>query len=203
MLLYEIFGRRIYDFSSVSDAEYIVDCGANCGISSLFLYTLYPNARILAIEPNPALFPRLQETVRPYKNILPVQYAVGAVDGEASFFVSPHATTASSLLRRSPEDAEHKVPIKTPKTILTECGFSRVDALKFDIEGAEEHLFADSDVRDRIRFCVGEVHEDLMEISLEKFLSTMRPSFTISLVPTKKQKRFIMSARTITKKSKV
>ncbi len=201
MLVYEIFCRRIYDFSSVSNAEYVVDCGANCGVSSLFLYTLYPNAHILAIEPNPALFPRLQETVRPYKNILPVQYAVGAVDGEASFFVSPRVTTASSFSRRSPEDKEYRVPVKTLKTILTEHELPRVDALKFDIEGAEEHLFADSDVRDRIRFCVGEVHEDLMEISLVEFLSTARSCFTISLVPTKKQKRFIMSARTITKKS--
>ncbi len=201
MLLYEIFCRRIYDFSLASDAEYVVDCGANCGISSLFLYTLYPSARILAVEPNPALFPRLQETVRPYKNILPVQCAVGAVDGEASFFVSPHATTASSLLQRSSEDKEYRVPVKTLKTILTEHGFPRVDVLKFDIEGAEEHLFTDSNTKDKIRFCVGEVHEDLMGVSLQEFLSTVQSGFSVSLVPTKKQKRFIMSAHTIAEKS--
>lgn len=196
MLLYEIFCRRMYDFSSVRHAEYIVDCGANCGISSLFLHTLYPSARILAVEPNPTLFPRLQEVVRSYKNILPVQCAVGGREGTVRFFVSPHTTVASSLVQRAVNDKEYVVTMKTLEKLMYENNFPRIDALKFDIEGAEYDLFSRFSKLDVVDSFSGEVHEDLMGVSVTDFTTLFVERFHISLTPTGKKGRYIIHGHT-------
>src|SRR5262249_12200769 len=42
----------------------IVDCGANIGLTALYLASAYPNARILCVEPDPANFALLQRNTR-------------------------------------------------------------------------------------------------------------------------------------------
>lgn len=192
MLLQEIFCRRIYDFSSVHNARFVIDCGANCGISTLFLYTLFPNAKILALEPNPELFSRLKEMVSGYTNITPLQCAVGGTNRRAFFFVSPHTTVASSLIRRSGSDTEYSVSVKTLETIMDENNFPTIDALKFDIEGAEGEMFSFFSRFDALGAFCGEVHEDLMKISTKDLVGLIKDRFEFTITPTRKKGRYIM-----------
>lgn len=46
----EIFVDEIYKFQAQSDTPYIIDCGANIGMSCLYYKKLYPNSKILAFE---------------------------------------------------------------------------------------------------------------------------------------------------------
>src|SRR5687767_13587638 len=59
----EIFGNEIYRFKSTSDAPYILDCGANIGLSIIYFKRLFPLAEIVAFEPDPRIFQFLQENV--------------------------------------------------------------------------------------------------------------------------------------------
>ncbi len=56
----EIFGQRIYQFASPNPVPYIIDGGANIGLSALYFKRLFPQSRVVAFEPDPAIYQLLQ-----------------------------------------------------------------------------------------------------------------------------------------------
>src|SRR5215208_6816617 len=52
----EIFEREIYRFHPDDTKRTILDCGANIGLSVLFFAINYPNHKIIAFEPDEAIF---------------------------------------------------------------------------------------------------------------------------------------------------
>src|SRR5436309_4261583 len=52
---YEIFGRQLYRFSPRRERPTILDCGANIGVAILYWKQAFPEAEIVAFEPDPAL----------------------------------------------------------------------------------------------------------------------------------------------------
>ena len=52
----EIFRDEVYRFKARSPAPFIVDAGANIGLSVLYFKKLYPECRIIAFEPDPTMF---------------------------------------------------------------------------------------------------------------------------------------------------
>ncbi len=55
----DIFGHEGYKFETKKLEPYIIDCGANIGLSLIYFNQLYPNAKIIAFEPDPKLFENL------------------------------------------------------------------------------------------------------------------------------------------------
>ena len=154
---------------------------------------MFPSARILAVEPNPQLFERLKRMVAPYSNITPAQCAVGRDDQLATFFVTPNTTVASSLTRRSKEDVVHTVQEKKIETLMKEWDLPTIDVLKFDVEGAESAIFSNPQTHKHIRSCAGEVHEDLMGMSIKEFSDLISETYGYTLTPARKRQRYIVS----------
>lgn len=57
------FIRRIYHFEAQRPDPIIIDGGSNMGMSILYFKHVYPHARIIGFEPDPAIFRILQENV--------------------------------------------------------------------------------------------------------------------------------------------
>jgi FkbM family methyltransferase len=99
-------------------------------------------ARILAIEPQPDIFERLIYNIRqnPFANIKAIDCAVADRDTEVTLFIDPHNRGESSMriVNDEMDGREIKVPGKALATIVTEEGFTRIDAMKLDVEGAED-----------------------------------------------------------------
>lgn len=189
MLFHEIFAGHPYKTQPALVPEYIIDLGANIGISTLYLHTCYPKAKIVAVEANPGLIVRLKETVRGLDTITVLPCAVAGTDGTVDFYIDEEHPLGSSLLAR--EGARKKVSINAHslKSIQEKAEFPRIDLVKFDIEGAEWEVFKQYPNRNKIGAMVGEVHEDLMGASKTDF-EALWPSMKLRLVPTKKQGRF-------------
>ena len=65
--LREIFMDEIYKIQFDKSNPYIVDCGANIGLSVLYQLYRYPQARIVAFEPDKGNFHQLQQKCKPTK----------------------------------------------------------------------------------------------------------------------------------------
>jgi FkbM family methyltransferase len=128
-----------------------VDVGANVGAYSLFVAAKAgPKARILAIEPQPDVFDRLTYNIRqnPFGTIKAVACAVADKAGELTLFLDPRNKGESSVKIVGPSQAETvRVPAVTLLELLREEGFTKVDAMKLDVEGAED-LILDPFFRD-------------------------------------------------------
>lgn len=120
-----------------------IDVGANVGGYALFAAGLGgAGARVLAIEPQADIFERLSFNIRQngFTNVKALELAVADRDGEITLFVDDanKGETSMRLVGTRGAGAAVKVPAKALGTIVAEEGLDRIDAVKLDVEGAED-----------------------------------------------------------------
>lgn len=119
-----------------------LDIGANVGGYSMAMAALAgPGARILAVEPQPRIFERLVFNIRqnPFGTVKAVDCAVADRNGEVTLFIDPRNQGESSVkIVGSTGQTQLKVPSRTLLDLVTQEGVDHVDAIKIDVEGAED-----------------------------------------------------------------
>lgn len=138
--LEEIFGDDIYLFDSENDAPYIIDCGANIGVSVLYFQRKYPKAKILAFEPDEDIFKILEKNINTFGHPTTEirKEAVWIKDEDLQFY------SEGGLAGSFVTDFAKKNQIITVKAVdLKKYLEQPVDFLKIDIEGAENTLIFD------------------------------------------------------------
>lgn len=131
---------KIYDFFFDGKKDLtILDAGANVGIFSVFCS---PSSRVVyAVEPTPSHYQVLTEVVKPFNNIVTMNYAVWNKDENINFYIVDHNTTSNSAI--SPTHNSIKVTGKTIPTIIQEQKIQHLDLIKMDIEGSEFAIIND------------------------------------------------------------
>lgn len=137
----EIFLKKSYAFKSRRPSPYIIDGGANIGLSVLFFKNLYPDSTIVAFEADPHIFATLERNVRScgYGDVDLRCQALAGSEGTLEYRVDDgglggriaHAHDASAAT------------IRVPTVRLRELLKRPVDFLKLDIEGAETDVIRD------------------------------------------------------------
>lgn len=131
----EIFGEEIYRFTSETDSPYIIDCGANIGLSIYYFKKLFPKSKILAFEPDNSIFEILQKNVALLNDVTVEKKAVWTEDTTLTFF-SEGALAGSLVTDYAQKNTTSSVNAVDLKKYLVDT----VDFLKIDIEGAENEL---------------------------------------------------------------
>jgi len=129
-----------------------IDVGANVGAYALFAAgRADATARILAIEPQPHIYDRLVANIRlnSFSTVKAMECAVADRAGELTLFIDAKNSGESSVKIVAAGGVEPiKVTAKRLLDIVREEGFQRLDAVKLDVEGAEDLIldpfFADA-----------------------------------------------------------
>jgi FkbM family methyltransferase len=158
-----IFLEHEYDIVLSKTPRVIVDAGANVGFTSVWYANKYPNATIIAIEPEKRNFEILQKNIAGYKNVKALRAALWKENKRVSI-VDPGL---GSWAFRVHEPEERESPNDTSLTqaftlgyIMSLFGLAHVDILKVDIEGSEKEVFENSSPWiDRIGVIVIELHD--------------------------------------------
>ena len=160
----QIFAWREYRcVDDVHDASLIIDCGANVGYSAVYFLTRYPNARVIAVEPDADNFLMLNANVAPYGDRC--RTVCSGVWSSTAGLVMSEATLGQNLeWARTVRTANPgEKPMMTAVDIgglLAESGADRISILKIDIEGSEAEVFSSNyaDWLDRVDNLVIELH---------------------------------------------
>ena len=120
-----------------------IDIGANIGGYTLFVAShAGSRSRILAIEPQPEIFERLVYNISQnrFANMKALDCAVADVDGEVTLFLhgSNKGETSMKIINSDVVSARVRVPAKSLKAIVLQENFTHIDAVKLDVEGAED-----------------------------------------------------------------
>ena len=120
-----------------------LDIGAGIGATSLFVaLRAGSRARVLAVEPQPVLFERLLYNLRqnPAATVKALGCAVADVEGPVTLFSNPFDLGETSMRIVNVEGGGTSVAAsaKSLATLAHEEGFTRIDAMKLDVEGAED-----------------------------------------------------------------
>lgn len=127
----EIFKTNIYYFKANTATPYILDCGANIGLGTIYFKQLYPKAQIIAFEPDPKIYDVLHQNVLAagLKNVQLVKAALWKEDTVLSF--SQEGADGGGLA----DNGDTVIKVQAEK--LSKYIDKQVDFLKIDIEGAE------------------------------------------------------------------
>lgn len=136
----EIFEKEIYRFYSEESEPYIIDCGANIGLSVLYFKKLYKNARIIAFEPDPEVFSVLKENcdLNNLTDVELINKAVWNCDSQLDFF--SEGADGGRIAQLFDEKKIIQVQATRLKNFLS---VDSVDFLKIDIEGSEYTVILD------------------------------------------------------------
>ena len=155
-ILEEIGLEDEYRLADEIPAKTIVDLGASVGLATMRLLASHPDARVIAVEADPVLIPRLEENFAGLP-VTVVHAAVAGSSGERRFFRSDLDSWGNSLDHTSWTQKAVAVPALSLADLLDSHGIDHVDLLKLDVEGAEWEMLDGID-DPRIAAIVGEVH---------------------------------------------
>jgi FkbM family methyltransferase len=135
--LYEVFVTHEYALKTpLESPAFIIDCGANVGMASLYFLNRYPAARVVSVEPSPANFELCRLNLEPYGDrVKLIQGAVWKSPGRLSLEANDQAWAT-----RVSDDKPGTVEAFTVPALMAH-GPGKVDLLKVDIEGSEGEVF--------------------------------------------------------------
>jgi FkbM family methyltransferase len=135
--LNEIFLEEIYKQTLPANAR-VLDCGANIGLSVIYLKQICPTAKITAFEPDKGNYELLARNIQTFelKDVVIREEAIWKEDTTVEF--SAHQGMASHIEQYSGTGTTSIKAVRL-RNLLNE----RVDFLKLDIEGAEYEVLMD------------------------------------------------------------
>ena len=163
----QIFIAGDYDSPNLPDnAATIVDLGANIGLATVFFGLRFPQARILAVEPDAGNAAVLATNTAALGDRVRVcRAAVWVTDGIVNLHTeSTDGTTLGAWGIQVSDRIEGRsgtVTCRTLPTLLRQAGIETVDILKVDIERAERELFSHgaADWLSNVNLIVIETHD--------------------------------------------
>lgn len=159
-VLYEIFLQQPYRiperFVNRERVRWIIDCGANIGLTSLYYAGQYPHARILAVEPLPENYRQLCLNVASEPRIVPVNACVVGSDPGTRRFSTEREAWGNAISQT--EGAGVRVVAVTIGQLLEKFSIPHLDLLKLDIEGGEEDVLRHGLFLERTGVVIAELH---------------------------------------------
>jgi FkbM family methyltransferase len=132
----EIFVDEAYKFETKNVEPVIYDCGANIGLSCLYLKNIFPDSRIKAFEADPNIAKILSSNLNDLKKVEVINKAVWINDEGVE--ISLEGADAASIY-----GSKNKVKVDSVSLNKLIENEEKIDMLKVDIEGAEVDVIKD------------------------------------------------------------
>jgi len=173
----DIIEGRSYPLPPKNDwlVRCVVDLGAHAGEFTLMAGIRWPEAKIVAYEPQPDLAELCRENCE--HNGVPVEVHAQAVSdssGTLPLYYSEIGSVASSLCTGTGRDGQEAtacqlVEVVDIKDVLTKCS---PDVLKLDVEGVELLILQriDPDFLGIIPYIYAEFHQEYIRLEIERML---------------------------------
>lgn len=127
--------------SLINTDDIILDIGGNIGFHSVHFSQYSPKGLVYSFEPSPDTFKILSKNCKPFQNIHPINIGIGSSEGQAEFhYASDHAYSGFKDTGKKSILNTEKLPIKRLDTWVRENALERIDFIKIDVEGFEEHV---------------------------------------------------------------
>jgi FkbM family methyltransferase len=147
-VFYQVFMEQEYAvLEDLKDVGLIIDCGANVGYSAAYFLTLYPEARLIAVEPDSTNFAILEQNMKPYGDRVQLHKA-GIWSHKTGLTVCTGSYRDggqwSTQVRASLPGETPDVEAIDIGALWRASGYEKIDLLKIDIERSESVVFSEN-----------------------------------------------------------
>ncbi len=136
--LFHILVEQELNINSKNKPQVIIDAGAFAGFSSIYFANVFPEATIIAIEPDIENFSQLTINTKKYSNIIRINKALWHTDGLALNLSVDNSHLGSHI---SNHKTGQKIESISLNYLVKKYNIKSIDLLKIDIEGAEKEIF--------------------------------------------------------------
>lgn len=136
----QVFYSEQYNFPFSKQPKVIVDCGANIGLSTIYFKNRFPNAKIIAIEPDSGNYEMLLKNTEAYPDIRCIKAGIWNTSTNLEV-VDLNMGEWGFMVKAVDHPTESTIKGISIKEIITSFDLDRIDILKIDIEGSEKELF--------------------------------------------------------------
>jgi FkbM family methyltransferase len=135
----EIFEKEIYRFKTISTKPYIIDGGANIGLSVIYFKKMYPLSNVIAFEPDKKIFTTLEENVKSFdlRDVEIINKGLWNKEENLDFF--SEGADGGRIDNEKTGSEKNTISTISLRPYLNK----KVDFLKLDIEGAETTVLED------------------------------------------------------------
>lgn len=147
-LIEEIFNQGCYHFIADNDSPLIIDCGSHIGCSVLYFKWLYPNARIVAFEPDIQSFELLKKNVvfNRLSDVSLFNIALSDFQGTALMhgdFSETSESVGNTIIKEWGDREGFSTKAVPVDRLSTYLNGTCIDYLKIDTEGTELAILED------------------------------------------------------------
>jgi len=170
----QVFVLRDYNLCLDIKPNLIIDAGAYVGYSSLYFSLKYPNAQIIAVEPEESNFKILEKNTEKIPNIKRIKAGLWPRDSFLKI-VNKGLGNWGFMTEEVSKIEDFDIKGVTIDTLLKESNFKEIDILKIDVEGAEKELFSENfeSWLGKVNVIIIELHEHMKRGCTDKFYSAM------------------------------
>jgi FkbM family methyltransferase len=179
----QVFIQDQYKLKYPFEPRTIIDAGANIGLSAVYFSHRFPNAEIVAVEPDKANFAVLQQNCAKYPHIDAHCAGVWSTDSHLKIINAEATNNSFRVVETTPDDA-NAIPAVCISTIMQQHNWSVIDLLKVDIEGSEKEIFSTNYEAwlPNVRMLLVEVHDHMqMGSSAAVFRATSQYNFSFDM----------------------
>lgn len=163
-----------YDIAMDITPKVIVDGGANVGHASIYFANKYPDAQIIAVEPEASNVAILRENTALYPNIKVLQ--AGIWHKRTFLKIRNLENEKWAFQVEESESHEDSMEAITIADIIELSSTGFIDILKLDIEGAEKEVFSGrQDWLDKVGILIIELHDRFKPGCSQAFYSAVSP----------------------------
>lgn len=168
----DIFGLKCYDIELPFVPDFIIDGGANIGVSSIFFANKYPGAQIIAVEPESSNYELLLRNANFYSKIKPLKNAIWSSSTYLTVKDRGYGLRGFTV-EESPESTPKSFKACTIDELMEENKY--IDILKIDIEGSEKEVFSRNYEKwlPNVRCLIIELHDRMVDGCTESLMTTM------------------------------
>jgi FkbM family methyltransferase len=159
------------------EPKLIVDGGAYTGLSTLYYATEYPDAEIVAVEPENSNYLILEANTKKISNVKRIKAGLWHKKAYLKV-IDKNLGKWGFAVKEVDENNEYDIQAVTINSILEHTGYKYIDILKLDIEGAERELFANNPELwlTQVNIIVIELHDWLRDGCSQAFYSAFNRS---------------------------
>jgi FkbM family methyltransferase len=179
---YHVFFDEEYKFPLDFSPEFIIDCGANVGLASLYFTAAYPGAKIVAVEPELSNYEMLLKNTEKYPDIECIRMGIWNTNAILKVGDDYNMGKWGFVCREVNEEDENTVRAVSISEIMRRYNKQEIDILKIDIEGGELELFSSNyeDWLPKTKVIVIELHDWVRKgCSKSFFTALMKYDFSV------------------------